>query len=342
MHTPPEYKDAAALAEKLGFNENFSQYRQQLLDAGLRNSIPAIRKDLDEAETQRNELEHCGKPDAKPGCEVEIRYLAQVLRGLSPETVFAQILLAFELATADPRVVGLNLVMPEDGYVSMKDYRLHMQMIDALHGYYPQVHISLHAGELALGLVPTDGLKFHIRSAVEKGHAERIGHGVDVMYEERPYELMKEMAERHVMVEINLTSNDVILNVKGDHHPLQLYRQYGVPVALSTDDEGVSRIDLTNEYVRAVDTYRFTYLELKQMVRTGLEHDFLPGESLWQQPPPTPSRPGETFIKPVAACIGQLGKDEPTGMCADFLKGSEKAKQQFELERRLKVFEASF
>ncbi len=105
---------------------------------------------------------------------------------LAEEVVFAQILLGFEVAAADSRIVGINLVQPEDCYVCMADYRLHMQMIDALHTFYPNVHISLHAGELEPGMVPPDGLTFHIRSAVEQGHAERIGHGVDVMYEDKP------------------------------------------------------------------------------------------------------------------------------------------------------------
>ena len=113
--------------------------------------------------------------------------------------------------------------MPEDGLCLHDDYRLHMQMLDALHGFYPKVHISLHAGELAPGMVPPDGLTFHIRAPVEQGHAERIGHGVDVMYEDRPYDLLQEMAARQVMVEINLTSNDVILGVKGRDHPLPIY-----------------------------------------------------------------------------------------------------------------------
>jgi adenosine deaminase len=342
MHTPPEFHDAAVLAEKVGYHSNFVQYRQLLLDAGLRKLLPAIRANFDQAESQKNQMEGCGKPNAQPACKVQIRYLDQVLRGLSRESVFAQILLGFEMASSDPRVVGLNLVMPEDGYVSMADYRLHMQMIDVLHGIYPKVHITLHAGELALGLVAPEGLKFHIRSAVEQGHAERIGHGVDVMDEDHPEDLLKEMAAKHVMVEINLTSNDVILNIKGADHPLMMYRKYGVPVALSTDDEGVSRIDLTNEYVRGVATYHFTYPELKDMVRTGLEHDFLPGESLWQQPASSTHKPGETFNHPVAACEGQTGKESATGKCADFLKTSEKAQQQWELERRLKVFETSF
>jgi adenosine deaminase len=337
MHTPGQFLQAAAMAEKAGYNPDFTQYRKQILDAGLRDLIPAIRADLDKADEQRRELEGCGKPAAAPACNVEIRYIYQVLRAKTPDSVFAQILLGFELASADPRVVAINLVQPEDGYVAMTDYRLHMQMIDALHSLYPRVHITLHAGEIALGLVPPEGLKFHIRDAIDAGHAERIGHGVDVMDEDRPYELLKEMAAKHIMVEVNLTSNDVILNVKGGDHPLTMYRKYGVPVALSTDDEGVSRIDLTHEYVRAVETYHFTYLELKNMVRTGLEHDFLPGQSLWVAP-----KAGDSFARTVAACAAQLGKEEPEGKCAEFLKGSEKAMQQFELERRFKVFEASF
>ncbi len=341
MHTPAQWHDAATMAEKIGYHADFAEYRKLLLDAGLRDLIPPIRADLDQAEAKRKDLEECGKPaaatDARAACQVEIRYLYQVLRAMTPDSVFAQILLGFELASSEPRVVGINLVQPEDSYVAMTDYRLHMQMIDALHALYPKVHITLHAGEITLGMVPPEGLKFHIREAIEQGHAERIGHGVDVMDEDHPYELLKEMAAKRVMVEINLTSNDVILNVKGGDHPLQMYRKYGVPLALCTDDEGVSRIDLTHEYVRAVDTYHLTYPELKNVVRTGLEHDFLPGASLWAAP-----KSGDSFTQPVAACAGQLGKNEPNGKCADFLKGSEKATQQFELERRFKVFEESF
>ena len=125
------------------------------------------------------------------------------------------------------------------------------------------------------------------------------------MYEERPYDLLKEMAAKHVMVEINLSSNDLILGISGKNHPFPIYRKFGVPVALSTDDEGVSRIDITHEYVRAVETYGLTYADLKQMVRTGLEHDFLPGPSLWREQ--------DVFSRPVAACSGELlGAEKPS------------------------------
>jgi adenosine deaminase len=185
-------------------------------------------------------------------------------------------------------------------------------------------------------MVPPVGLTFHIRSAVEQGHAERIGHGVDVMYEDRPYQLLHEMAERHTLVEINLTSNAVILGIAGKDHPLPEYLKYRVPVALSTDDEGVSRIDLTHEYVMAAETYPLGYLQLKQMARASIEHSFLPGASVWQRVTP------EQLTSPVPACHDQLGNETPTGACADLVHGSQRAAQQWELERRFQVFEQQF
>ena len=192
--------------------------------------------------------------------------------------------------------------------------------------------MTLHAGELAPGLVPYEGLCCHIRLAVEEAQAERIGHGVDVMYEDRPHELLKEMARKHILVEISLTSNDLILGISGKDHPFPLYRQFGVPVALATDDEGVSRIDLTHEYVRAVQAYGLNYRDLKHIVRTSIEHSFLPGESLW--------RAHDNFTAVISACgKDSLGNDKPSSSCAAFLESSEKAAQQWELERRFRKFE---
>ena len=331
----PDFGHTATIARQLGWHDDMPKLRSDLLAGGLRDDIAVASATIDSEESARGKIEHCGQPQEAPACKMTIRFLYQVLRGFPKEQVFAQTLLGFEVASADPRFVGINYVMPEDGTTSMADYAPQMKMIGYLHGLYPKVHITLHAGELAEGLVPPDGLCCHIRLAVEDAHAERIGHGVDVMHEDRPYELLKEMAAKHVMVEVNLTSNDVILGVTGNDHPFPIYRRYHVPVALSTDDEGVSRIDLTHEYVRAVDTYHLSYADLKQMVRTGLEHDFLPGASLWREP--------DNFSRPVAACAQETpGMEKPSAACATFLKSSEKARQQWELERRFREFEASF
>jgi adenosine deaminase len=285
MHTP-QFGHAAAIAHQLGWNPDLPTLRQALLDRGLRDEVALDRSEVRIGEAQRRQIERCGTVQAAPACSVETRYIYQVLRGFPPEQVFAQTLLGFETVQAsmdahEPGFVGINFVMPEDGLVSMRDYTLQMKMVDYLHSVYPRVHITLHAGELAQGLVPPEGMRFHIRQAVELGHAERIGHGVDVMYEDDPGALLKELAQRHVMIEINLSSNEGILGIEGDSHPFPIYRAAHVPVALSTDDEGVSRIEITHEYVRAALDYHLTYQDMKQLARTGMEHNFLPGPSLW-------------------------------------------------------------
>ena len=337
MYTPV-FSNAARLGYQIGWSgdsiESIKKTRDALFAGGLRDEIVSDRKEIDTIEATRGQLEQCGQTQPKPACAVKVLYLFQVLRGFPPQQVFAQTLLGFELASADPRVVGLNFVMPEDSYLSMRDYHLQMKMLDYLHGIYPKVRITLHAGELAPGLVPPDGLKFHIREAVELGHAERIGHGVDVMYEDRPQELLQELAAKHIMVEINLTSNDVILNIKGEDNPLRLYHAAHVPLALSTDDEGVSRIDITHEYEKGVEEQGLGYLDLKNMARTSLEHAFIPGESLWAAP--------DNFIRRKPGCAGVITpKSTPSPACAALLKSSDRAAAQWELERRFAIFESS-
>jgi adenosine deaminase len=333
MHTP-DFGHTVAVSREIGWYDDFARMRDELLARGLRDDISPAKTALDQAEALRAQREHCGQPDQVAACQVQVRFLCQVLRGFAREQVFAQTLLCFETASVDPRFVGINFVMPEDGYTSMADYALHMRMISFLHAFYPKVHLSLHAGELAPGMVPYEGLCCHIRLAVEKAQAERIGHGVDIMYEDQPHALLREMAANHVIVEISLTSNDAILGVSGKDHPFPIYRQFGVPVALATDDEGVSRINLTHEFVRAVQTYGLRYADLKKMARTGMEHNFLAGPSLWSAP--------DTFARPVPACAQDSpGADKPSPRCAAFLQSSEKAAQQWELERRFRVFEAA-
>ena len=347
----PTFTNAAKLGNQLGWpagaersitSQQLARLRDALLAAGLRDEVLVDIKEFADAKAQRNAIEHCPAtcdPQQHNACSVDIHWLYQVLRGFPPQQVFAQTVLGFEVASADPDVVGINFVMPEDGRVSMRDYHLQMQMLDYLHSVYPQVHISLHAGELTPGMVPPDGLRFHIREAVELGHAERIGHGIDIGEEDDATGLLREMAQRNIMVEINLTSNDVILGVKGDEHPLAMYMAAHVPVALSTDDEGVSRIDLTHEYVRGVEEQGLDYADLKRMARTSLEHAFLPGASLWAAPTRV-TRGIQVFNRRVSVCAAPVEPDQlPPGPCRDFLQKSERATQQYELERRFAVFE---
>ena len=137
------------------------------------------------------------------------------------------------------------------------------------------------------------------------------------------------MASRGVAVEHCLSSADVILGVRGAEHPWGLYREAGVAQVICTDDEGVSRTDLSREYLRAVQSFGLGWTELKTLARNALAHSFLPGATLWER--------GSMN----AACRSEVpGAERPGEGCARWLAGSERAREQWRLEASLRRFEA--
>lgn len=327
--------EVSKVAAKAGWNDDFARMRAAMLDSGMPAAASTAVEELKKANARKAELLRCDTPQAIPGCAVTVRYLYQVLRGLPKEIVFAQMLAGFELASrSDSQVVGLNLVMPEDALVPMRDFSLHMRLLDYLHSVYPKVQVTLHAGELAPGLVPPEGLRFHIRESIEKGHATRIGHGVAIMQEDDAVGLLKRMAREKIMVEICLTSNTGILGVSGTQHPLATYLKYGVPTALATDDEGVSRSEMTHEYVKAVQEQNISYRQLKTMARNSLQFAFVEGGALWRD---------VERAQPVADCVGNRpGAGKPNARCERYLEQSPKAKLQWQLEDSFARFERKF
>src|SRR5580700_1837216 len=103
----PEFGHTVLLSRMIRWNDDFSLLREALLKQGLRDDIKVASEHFDQAEAVRKDREHCGQSDATPACNVEIRYLYQVLRGFPKEQVFAQTLIGFEIASNDPRVVGI-------------------------------------------------------------------------------------------------------------------------------------------------------------------------------------------------------------------------------------------
>ncbi len=286
--------------------------------------VASIGSEIQKAQARKWALLGCDRDMNALGCDVEIQFIHQVVREFEPPVVFAQIMLGWAAIDQIDGVVGLNLVAPEDGYLALRDYSQHMRMIDYLYQTQGPRNVTLHAGELTLGLVRPEQLRSHIREAIEVGHALRIGHGVDIPYEDNAEDLAQKMADEGILLELNLTSNAVILGVSGDKHPIVMYRDIGVPYAISTDDEGVSRIDLTHEYMRFMTTYGVRYLELKYASRNSLSYSFLPGENLWDN----------------ATCVSLVKNwGALSGDCEKWVAGSKKAKLQWQLELRFRDYE---
>jgi len=306
--------------------------------AKLANDVQVVETARDAYQTALG----CDDVSPAPGCNVEMRFIAQVSRTGANDSIFGQLVSAFEMAKDTKWLVGANLSSPEDEPASLNNYALHMAMLDFLHEQYTQsqaspLQITLHAGELTEEYLPPgfpDATTFHIREAVHTAHARRIGHGLDIASETDPQGLMADMADLDVLVEVCLSSNVQILEVSGAAHPLADYIAAGVPVALATDDQGVSRSSMAGEYLRAVLDQQIDYHQLKAMARNSLQHAFLPGDALFES---------VAGAQAVAACaptdtmgLGQSPSDE----CQAFLDGSERARLQWQLEARFRKFES--
>ena len=122
---------------------------------------------------------------------------------------------------------------------------------------------TLHAGEL--------GARHNPRDALLLG-AERLGHGVRLM--DDPLTLHYAITQA-VPIEINLTSN-LKLGAVSDirQHPFLTYLRLGLPVSLSTDDEGMFATDIVKECLLAVAQTDVTYHELKEMARNSIRTSF--------------------------------------------------------------------
>ena len=317
-------------------------YDMLIADPTFAAQVLADAKVVDDAAAAYKSKLGCSSASPPAACKVGMRFVAQVARTGALDGVFGQLVSAYEMAAKTPQLVAANLSSPEDDVTSLKNYDLHMEMLDFLNAKYTvantsPLHITLHAGELTAAYLPVGyetANTFHVRAAIDKGHAERIGHGVDIMSETDSSTLMDDMAKRGVMVEVCLSSNDQILEVKGIKHPLAEYLKHGVPVALATDDQGVSRSSMAGEYLRAALDQKIKYRQLKTMARNSLEHSFLPGASMWLS---------VADGKPAAACASTatMGVGDPANAeCLKVLNASEKATIQWELERRFRDFES--
>ena len=109
----PTFSHAATLGYGAGwpaeldepnYQSVLERLRDQLIAAGLRDEVQTDRDEFRSAASSRLRIEQCLPADTKPitepepSCKVQIRFLYQILRGFPPQQVFAQTLLAFEVA----------------------------------------------------------------------------------------------------------------------------------------------------------------------------------------------------------------------------------------------------
>ncbi|UQZ88746.1 hypothetical protein C4J81_05820 [Deltaproteobacteria bacterium Smac51] len=236
---------------------------------------------------------------AKDGLDwnLEIRYIYPLDRNSDLSSFQEQLQEALEaFYNPEMKTVAITMLSPEDAHISQRDFLAQMAVLDnAWKDYdarslknpnqYPTPPVfTLHAGELTLEYAAYRSMLDRISKSIELGHASRIGHGVSIIWENDVYGLLKMMRDRKIPVEICLTSNKGILDVSGGgRHPFKLYREAGVPLVIATDDEGLSRSNMTIEYGLAAHWFKLSYGEIKWLAMNSLEYSFLPGESLFME-----------------------------------------------------------
>ena len=127
---------------------------------------------------------------------------------------------------------------------------------------------TVHAGEV-------DGPQ-SVWIAIRELGTKRLGHAIRAV--EDPA-LMDYMAEHHIGVESNLTSN-VQTSCVPDYpsHPLKRFLERGILATINTDDPGISGIDLPYEYNVAAPKAGLSEEQIRRAQKNALEISFLSEE----------------------------------------------------------------
>lgn len=270
------------------------------------------------------ELKGRVKKIVSPGAQdVQVAWILEIKRNED----FAQFLLdaavVYAIANQASDIAGINMVQPEYAKYANHDYLNQMKWLEQLHAYFPKVKLVLHAGEVPESVAKKNKVP-HIKKALQYAKPLRIGHGTTIVYEPNYEDTLQYMKEHAIAVEINLTSNDQILGIVKDAHPLRTYLSHAVSVVLSSDDPGISRNTLSHEYFRAVEEHAISLAQLLEMDRNSVTYSLLPGKSLWKE---------SLTLERVEAC-----KDLESNSCKVFTAQSPKAYQQWLLEQELAHF----
>lgn len=124
---------------------------------------------------------------------------------------------------------------------------------------------TVHAGEVAGA--------HSVREAIEHLPVGRIGHGVRSIEEEK---LVKELAERNIVLEVCPTSNVAIKAFSGyDTHPFRKLYDAGIKLTLNTDDPPYFNTTIGKEYEMAKKHFGLSDDELLEITKNAIRAAFI-------------------------------------------------------------------
>ena len=157
-------------------------------------------------------------------------------------------------------IIGVDLAGDETNYPP----EMFIKFFDAVKNI--GVHkIDIHAGEV------TDSQQ--IWTAIDKLHADRIGHGVSTIHDEK---LQQELIKRKIYLCQCIISNfQTAAWSDTPSHPIATLFRKGVPVSISSDDPTIQNADLVDDYYTIIKHFDFTFQELVKINMNTIEASFL-------------------------------------------------------------------
>jgi len=127
-----------------------------------------------------------------------------------------------------------------------------------------QLRLTAHAGEW--------GGAQSVKDALEHLRPERLGHGVEAIYDNA---LVDHLAETETVLEVCPGSN-VFLGVfpSWDAHPIETLRERRVKVTVSTDDPPFFNTDMTKEYENLARVFGWDEAAFRALAQTSLDAAF--------------------------------------------------------------------
>lgn len=211
-------------------------------------------------------------------------------------------------------VVGLDLAGQEKGYPAQDHRRAYQVAHEAFLGK------TVHAGE--------DYGPESIFQAIGDLHADRIGHGTWLFDERKitssrirdPRQYIEDLAEfiadKRITIEVCLTSNQQTVPELADdlhRHPFREMQKRRLSTTFCTDNRLVSHTTVSHEVERAIEAFKLSPREVRDILIYGFKRSFFPGTYLEKR----------TYVRKVINYTDRLlheaglDKSRPTAVSSD-------------------------
>ncbi|MDG1707761.1 MAG: hypothetical protein P8H03_03320 [Emcibacteraceae bacterium] len=173
-----------------------------------------------------------------------------------------------ELLVENPStsIVGTDLYAIERGNPALEKAQAAYGYLSGYNNANPDhpLKMTMHAGEM--------GDARNVRDAMIMG-VSRIGHGVTLQDDLITLEYARNL---QVGIEMNINSNHQLSvhDKNATPHPFLRFLRLGIPVSLSTDNDGIFDTNISKECIAAVSTTDVTYAELQQMSYNSISTSF--------------------------------------------------------------------